>query len=58
MGGLDNLKQAFHIILVAKYEFSGNCGILRKLMPKDVPKTTNIDHIGGSGSDFYDIGAF
>ena len=52
MGGLDKQKQAFRIIPVAKYEFSGNCEISRKLMPKDVPTTTQIDNFGAIGSDF------
>ena len=52
MGGLDKLKQAFRIIPAAKYEFSRNCEIYRKLMPKDVPNTLNIDHFGGIGSEF------
>jgi hypothetical protein len=47
MGGLDEPKQTFRIILVAEYEFSGNCEINRKLMPNNVPNY----HFGGIGSE-------
>ena len=49
MGGLDMPKQAFRIVPVAKYEFSGNWEILRKLMSKDVPKTTKSRSLWGGG---------
>ena len=58
MGGLDKPQQACRIILLAKYEFSRNREIQRKLMPKDAPQTTQIDHFGSIGSDFRDLGAF
>ena len=48
----------FRITLVAKFEFSGNCEIFRKLIPKEVPETTNIDYLGGIESKFRDFGAF
>ena len=47
MGGLDKPKQAFHIIAVAKYKFSGN---IEKNDAKCVLKA--IDYFGSIGSDF------
>ena len=52
MGGLDMQKQAFPLILVVKYEFSGSCDIYRKLMPKTIQKQLQIEHFEAIGSDF------
>ena len=47
-GGLEKHKQVFRIVRVSKYEFSGFCEILRKLMPKENSKTIPIDYFGAS----------
>ena len=47
MGGLDEPKQAFRMIIAAKHEFPGDCEKLRKLMPTDTPKTIQIDNFWG-----------
>ena len=49
-GGLEKQKQAFRIIRVAKYEFSGSCEIWI-LISEDVQQMINIDHFGKIGSD-------
>ena len=55
MGGLEKPKQAFRHILVAKYEFSGNCEVQRKSMPKDVPTTIKINHFGEHRVDLFEM---
>ena len=42
MGGLEEPKQAFRIIYVAKHECLGRYEIWRKVMPKEVQQKINI----------------
>ena len=52
MEGREKPKQAFRIIRVAKYEFSGGYEIQRICTPKEVQKTNRINRFGSIGAYF------
>ena len=58
MDGLDKPNQAFCIITVARYEFSRNCEIKRKLQQKGSPKLSTFLTLGSSGRIFEILDCF